>query len=300
MSFHLWEFTMKPAPFDYYAPDTVADAVALLARLEDEDVEAKILAGGQSLMPMLNLRVARPDALVDLRKLESLKYIRDDGDFIAIGAMTSKSAAEDSALIKQKQPLFQHASYLIGHRQIRNRGTVGGSFAHADPAAEYGAAAMALGIEMKIVGPDGQRLVPAEDFYITFLTADIDATEILTEVRVPVMAAGAGWSFQEMARRDGDLALAGVAVTMRVAAGVCEQVRVAVFGVNGSPASIAAAEAMVEGQAPSKALFEQAGRAAGAAIDKPIADVHGSAEYRRQLVSVLVARSLEEAQQRAV
>ena len=290
---------MKPAPFDYYAPDTVDDAVALLERLEDEDVEAKILAGGQSLMPMLNLRVARPDALVDLRKLDALRYIRDEGDVIAIGAMTSKSAAEDSSLIKQKQPLFQHASYLIGHRQIRNRGTVGGSFAHADPAAEYGAAAMALDIEMKIVGPEGERLVPARDFFITFLTADIDSTEILTEVRVPVMAAGTGWSFKEMGRRDGDLALAGAAVTLRVTAGACEQVRVAVFGVNGAPSRIAAAEEMVEGQAPSQALFEQAGRAAGAAVDEPITDVHGSAEYRRQLVSVLVARCLQQAQQRA-
>lgn len=290
---------MKPAQFDYYAPDSVEDAVALLARLEDEDVEAKILAGGQSLMPMLNLRVARPDALVDLRKLDSLRYIREEGDVIAIGAMTSKSDAEDSPLLKQKQPLFQHASYLIGHRQIRNRGTVGGSFAHADPAAEYGAAAMALDIQMKVVGPDGERLVPAEDFYITFLTADIDATEILTEVRVPVMAAGTGWSFQEMARRDGDLALAGAAVTLRLTGGVCAEVRVAVFGVNGSPSRIADAENIIEGNAPTEALFKRAGEAAGAAVDKPITDVHASAEYRRQLVSVLVARCLAEAIQRA-
>jgi carbon-monoxide dehydrogenase medium subunit len=290
---------MKPAPFDYHAPDTLEEAVALLGRLEDEDIEAKILAGGQSLMPMLNLRVARPEALVDLRKLDSLRYIRDEGDVIAIGAMTSKSDAEDSQLLKQKQPLFQHASYLIGHRQIRNRGTVGGSFAHADPAAEYGAAAMALDIQMKIVGPDGERLVAAEDFYITFLTADIDATEVLTEVRVPVMAAGTGWSFQEMARRDGDLALAGAAVTLRLEAGSCADVRVAVFGVNGRPSRIAAAEQLVEGSAPASELFQQAGQAAASAVEEPIADVHGSAEYRRQLVAVLVSRCLAEAAERA-
>lgn len=290
---------MKPAPFDYYAPDTVEDAVALLEKLEDDDVEAKVLAGGQSLMPMLNLRVARPEALVDLRKLAGLKYIRDEGDVITIGAMTSKSDAEDSVLLKQHQPLFQHASYLIGHRQIRNRGTVGGSFAHADPAAEYGAAAMALDIEMKILGPDGERMVSAEDFYITFLTTDIDSTEILTEVRVPKMPAGTGWSFQEMARRDGDLALAGAAVTLKLDGGNCSDVRVAVFGVNGSPARIDAAEQLVQGGSPSNDLFERAGAAAGAAVDDPIADVHGSAEYRRQLVSVLVARCLAEAAERA-
>ncbi len=290
---------MKPAPFDYYAPDSVEEAVALLERLEGEDVEAKILAGGQSLMPMLNLRVARPDALIDLRKLDTLKYIRDEGEVIAIGAMTSKSDAEDSGLLKQQQPLFQHASYLIGHRQIRNRGTVGGSFAHADPAAEYGAAAMALGIEMKIVGPDGERVVAAEDFYITFLTADIDSTEILTEVRVPKMAPGTGWSFQEMARRDGDLALAGAAVTLRLEGGNCSEVRVAVFGVNGSPARIAEAEQLLEGSSPADELFRQAGKAAAAAVDEPIADVHGSGDYRRQLISVLVARCLAEAVERA-
>ena len=135
---------MKPAPFDYYAPASAEEAVTLLAQLEEDDVDAKVLAGGQSLVPMLNLRVARPEALVDLRKLNELVYIRDEGDTIAIGAMTAKSAAEDSALIKEKQPLFQQASHLIGHRQIRNRGTVGGSFAHNDPAAEYGAVAMVL------------------------------------------------------------------------------------------------------------------------------------------------------------
>lgn len=290
---------MKPAPFDYYAPESVEDAVALLERLEDEDIEARVLAGGQSLVPMLNLRVARPEALVDLRKLDSLRYIREEGDVIAIGAMTSKSAAEDSELLKVKQPLFQRASQLIGHRQIRNRGTVGGSFAHADPAAEYGAAAMALDIQMKLVGPDGERLVAAEDFYVTFLTTDIESTEILTEVRVPVMSATSGWSFQEIARRDGDLALAGVAVTLQLGAGLCERCRVAVFGVNGCPSRSSVAEQMVAGNAPEPSLFRAAGQAAAAALDDPIADVHGSSEYRRQLVAVLVERCLAEAVQRA-
>jgi CO/xanthine dehydrogenase FAD-binding subunit len=290
---------MKPAPFDYYAPASAEETVTLLAQLEDDDVDAKILAGGQSLVPMLNLRVARPEALVDLRKLDDLVYIRDEGEVIAIGAMTPKSAAEDSDLIKQKQPLLQHASHLIGHRQIRNRGTVGGSFAHNDPAAEYGAAAMVLDIEFKILGADGERVVSADDFYVTFFTTDIDSTELLTEVRVPVMPAGTGWGFQEMARRNGDLAIAGAAVTLRLENGNCVDTRIGVFGVNGRPLRMASAESLVNGQAPAEGLFEQAGQAAAAALENPIADVHGSADYRRQLIAVLVARCLAEAVERA-
>lgn len=286
---------MKPAPFDYYAPETVEEAVALLEKLEDDDVEAKILAGGQSLMPMLSLRMARPEALVDLNKITSLKYIREEGDVIAIGAMTSKSAAEDSLLLKEKQPLFQRASELIAHRQIRNRGTVGGSFAHADPAAEYGAAAMALGIEMKIVGTDGERIVPPEEFYVTFLTTDIGSTELLTEVRVPKLVAGTGWSFQELCRRQGDLGVCGAAVTLRVANGKCADVRIAVFGVNATAARMLSAEQMVEGQAPSDELFAKAGKAAAESVDEPIADVHASGEFRRSLVETYVTRCLAEA-----
>ncbi len=240
---------MKPAPFDYYSPDTLEEAVALLAKLENEDLDAKILAGGQSLMPMLSLRLARPDALVDLGKISALDYIREEGDTIAIGAMASKSAAEDSDVIRTRQPLFHEATRLVGHRQIRNRGTVGGSFAHAEPTAEYGAAAMVLGMDMKVVGPNGERIVPAKDFYVTYLTTDIDSTEILTEVRLPVLKKGTGWSFQEMARRDGDHALAGAAVTLRLVGGVCKDVCIAVFGVNASPTRLAEAEAFITGKA---------------------------------------------------
>ena len=290
---------MKPAPFDYYAPETVEEAVQLLVKLEDDDIDAKILAGGQSLMPMLSLRMARPEALVDLNRIDSLRYIREEGDVIAIGAMTSKSDAEDSALLKEKQPLFQRASELIAHRQIRNRGTVGGSFAHADPAAEYGACAMALDIKMKIVGPDGERIVDPEDFFVTFLTSDIDATEILTEVRVPKLAPGTGWSFQELCRRQGDLGICGAAVTLRLDGGFCKDVRIAIFGVNATASRMKTAEQIVEGQAPSEALFAKAGKAASESVDEPISDVHASGEFRRSLVETFVSRCLAEAQSRA-
>lgn len=290
---------MKPAPFDYYAPTTVEEAVVLLEKLEDEDIDAKILAGGQSLMPMLSLRMARPEALVDLSKVTSLDYIREEAGTIYIGAMTSKRAAEDSDLLKQQQPLMHAATCLIGHQQIRNQGTVGGSFAHADPAAEYGAVAQALGMDMVVVGPDGERVIPADEFYISFLTTDIDCTEILTEVRAPVMPAGTGWAFQEICRRQGDLAIAGAAVTLRMQGGNCVDVVIAVFGVNAIAARLDDAEQLVNGQPPSEALFVRAGEAAAAALDEPISDVHASGEYRRSLILTLVKRCLVEAVGRA-
>lgn len=290
---------MKPAPFDYYAPETIEEALALLERLENEDVEAKILAGGQSLMPMLSIRVARPEALVDIRKLTSFDYIREENGTIAIGAMTSKSAAEDSALIQEKQPLFHAATLYIGHRQIRNQGTVGGSFAHADPAAEYPAVAMALDMEMKVVGKDGERIIPAADFFITFLTTDIDATEILTEVRMPVLQPGTGWSFKELSRRSGDFALAGTAVTLNMDGSKCADVRIVAFGVNATAVRLQSAEQVVNGEAPSEAIFALAGSTAAKALEEPLADVHASAEYRRSLVEVLVKRSLAEAVEKA-
>ena len=290
---------MKPAPFDYYAPESIEEALALLARLEDEDVDAKILAGGQSLMPMLSLRVARPEALIDLRKLSSLDYIREDNGKIAIGTMTSKSAAEDSDLIRTKQPLFHAATQRIGHRQIRNQGTVGGSFAHADPAAEYPAVALALDMEMTVVSANGHRVIPAADFFVTFLTTDIDSTEILTEVRMPKLPAACGWSFQELSRRDGDFALAGAAVTMSIESGKCANARVVAFGINATAVRLQSAEQAVNGEQPGEAIFALAGSKAAEAVDEPLSDVHASAAYRRHLVQVMVSRGLAEAAMRA-
>ena len=211
---------MKPAPFDYHAPATLDEAVALLTRLEDEGCDMKIIAGGQSLMPMLALRVARPEALVDLRRLDTLNYIRDDAGTLAIGAMTSKQAAADSALVKRAQPLIHAATELVGHRQIRNRGSVGGSFAHADPASEYPAVALVLDTEFEAVGPDGARTIPADEFFVTYMTTSLETTEVLTAVRFAPFAPQRRWAIQEFARRNGDLALAGIALTLNVDGGL--------------------------------------------------------------------------------
>lgn len=290
---------MKPAPFDYHAPATLDEAVALLTRLEDEGCDMKIIAGGQSLMPMLALRVARPEALVDLRRLDTLNYIRDDAGTLAIGAMTSKQAAADSALVKRAQPLFHAATELVGHRQIRNRGSVGGSFAHADPASEYPAVALVLDTEFEAVGPDGARTIPADEFFVTYMTTSLETTEVLTAVRFAPFAPQRRWAIQEFARRNGDLALAGVALTLNVDGGLCRDVRIAAFGVEATAVRLTAAEQLLEGQPAQAAQFEQAGKAGAAQLDDPMSCIHASSAYRRHLVGVLTTRALGEAAARA-
>ena len=286
---------MKPAPFDYHAPATLDEAVALLTRLEDEGCDMKIIAGGQSLMPMLALRVARPEALVDLRRLDTLNYIRDDAGTLAIGAMTSKQAAADSALVKRAQPLFHAATELVGHRQIRNRGSVGGSFAHADPASEYPAVALVLDTEFEAVGPDGARTIPADEFFVTNMTTSLETTEVLTAVRFAPFAPQRRWAIQEFARRNGDLALAGVALTLNVDGGLCRDVRIAAFGVEATAVRLTAAEQLLEGQPAQAAQFEQAGKAGAAQLDDPMSCIHASSAYRRHLIGVLTTRALGEA-----
>ena len=286
---------MKPAPFDYHAPATLDEAVALLTRLEDEGCDMKIIAGGQSLMPMLALRVARPEALVDLRRLDTLNYIRDDAGTLAIGAMTSKQAAADSALVKRAQPLFHAATELVGHRQIRNRGSVGGSFAHADPASEYPAVALVLDTDFEAVGPDGARTIPADEFFVTYMTTSLETTEVLTAVRFAPFAPQRRWAIQEFARRNGDLALAGIALTLNVDGGLCRDVRIAAFGVEATAVRLTAAEQLLEGQPAQAAQFEQAGKAGAAQLDDPMSCIHASSAYRRHLIGVLTTRALGEA-----
>jgi carbon-monoxide dehydrogenase medium subunit len=288
---------MKPAPFDYAAPGTLGEVVSLL---EQHEGEAKLLAGGQSLMPLLNMRLARPEMLVDLRKLSELDYIRETDGGLAIGAMTSKGAVERSALVKERQPLLHAATLLIGHPPIRNRGTIGGSLAQADPAAEYPAVAVVLGAELRAVGPKGERTIAADDFFVTYLTTALESAELLTELRVPLLADGAGWSFKEVARRHGDFAMAGAAITLQLDAGRhCSEARIVLFGVGPTPIRAREAEAIINGERPDEKLFERAGQKAGEEIGEPLSDIHASSEYRRHLARVLAQRGLAEAVARA-
>jgi carbon-monoxide dehydrogenase medium subunit len=295
---------MKPPRFEYAAPTTVAEAVSLLKQHESE---AKLLAGGQSLMPLLNMRLARPGVLIDLGKVAGLSYIRETDApstglravMLAIGAMTTKRTVEDSAVVKSRQPLLHAATLLIGHAQIRNRGTVGGSMAQADPAAEYPAAAVALDAELRAAGPNGERTIKAGDFFVSYLTTALDPAEILTEVRFPALAKNTGWSIAEVSRRHGDFAMTGVALTVALDAGHCSGARIVLFGVGGTPVRARAAEQVVNGQKPSDKLFEQAAAKVNDDITEPLSDIHASAEYRRHLAQVLTRRALAEAVTRA-
>ncbi len=288
---------MKPPRFDHVAPATLAEAIALL---EQHGEEAKIIAGGQSLMPLLNMRLARPGILIDLNRIPGLDYIREADGALMIGGLAREQAIGRSPLVESRLPLLRAATQLIGHPQIRNRGTIGGSLAHADPAAEYPATALALDAELRATGPGGERRIAACDFFLGLLTTALEPTEILTEVRFPLPTPRTGWSVLEMARRRGDFALAGVALTWTLGAnGACSAARIALFGVAGMPVRARGAEAMLVGQKPDQGLIEQVGRKVEEEVAEPMSDIHATAEYRRHLAGVLTRRGLAEAISRA-
>jgi CO/xanthine dehydrogenase FAD-binding subunit len=284
---------VKPAAFEYVLPGTVAETVSIL---EKNDGDAKILAGGQSLIPLLNMRLARPTLVVDLGGMGELDYIREKDGALAIGAMTTKRTVEDSTVVRDRQPLLHEATRWIAHPAIRNRGTLGGSLAHADPAAEYPAVAVALDAELTVAGPGGERTLPASEFFVTYLTTALEPAEVLTEIRFPAPTNGAGWSFQEVARRHGDFAIAGLTALLKLDDSErCSDARIVLFGVGPTPTRAREAEQILIGQRPTEALFEEAARNVYERIDEPISDVHASAEYRRDLARVLTRRALREA-----
>ena len=288
---------MKPAPFEYVAPTTLDQAVQYLAQASGD---AKILAGGQSLMPILNMRLARPEQLIDLGRVRELDSIREEEGCLAIGAMTTKRSIERSELVASRLPLLLEATRNIAHPQIRNRGTIGGSMAHADPAAEYPAVALALDAEFRAVGPAGERTVAASDFFVTYLTTALAPDEILVEVRLPLLPDGHGWAFEEISRRHGDFAMTGATVTCSLdAGGAYSQVRIVLFGVAATPVRPLEAEEGLRGQVPSDTLHRETAQAIAHGLDEPLSDTHASADYRRQLAAVVCRRALEAAAQRA-
>jgi carbon-monoxide dehydrogenase medium subunit len=288
---------MKPPPFEYAAPTTLDEAVALLKQHEGD---AKILAGGQSLMPLLNMRLARPALLIDLARIDGLDSIREDNGWLAIGAMTRQRSVEFSELAQRRVPLVQAAVRHIAHPQNRNQGTVGGSLAHADPAAELPATALVLDAEFRVVGPAGERRIAASDFFVTYLTTALEPTEVLVEVRFPELPPRTGWSFVELARRHGDFALTGVIARLTAdGGGRCAGAQLVLFGVGATPVRARKTEQALLGNKLEPALFEHAGQTASEEIEEPLSDVHASAEYRRDLARVLTRRALAEAAARA-
>jgi len=282
---------MKLPYVEYEAPTTVAEAVGLLAEHEDE---ASVLAGGQSLIPLMALRLARPAVLVDINGIGELSGVSVTDDRVAIGAMTREYVAEESQTIADTVPLLAAALPLIGHEAIRSRGTIGGSLAHADPAAELPAVALALDAEFVLRGRARGRVIPAADWFQGYLATSRRPDEMLTEVRFPAAKPGTGVAFEEVTRRHGDFAIVGVAVSLTLTDGVISDARLAFAGVGDVPVRATDAEELLVGMRPSAELFEEAARRATAGIDPP-ADLNGSSEYRKKVAATLVRRGLRAA-----
>jgi carbon-monoxide dehydrogenase medium subunit len=283
---------MKPARFDYHAPASVDEAITLLARY---GAEAKLLAGGQSLVPLLNFRLSRPAALVDLNRVSGLAYIHETADHVRIGAMTRQRAIEFSPVVRRRLPLLAEATTLIGHLPIRSRGTIGGSLAHADPSAEYPTALTALGGQVVVRGPRGERTLEAGELFQGYLTTTLAADEMLVEVRLPVMPDGAGFAFEEFSRRHGDFAIVGIAaIVVGGGGGRCASARLVTAGAGPVPVRLRAAEEILEREGLSDVAIEAAARRAAELVDPP-SDIHASADYRRNLTRVLTGRALRRA-----
>ena len=286
---------MKPAPFDYFDPESVEEVLDLLHQHGDE---AKILAGGQSLGPLLNMRLSTPQIIVDINRVTDLEYYKSDDTTLKVGAMTRQSTLEDDTNLKNIQPLLAASIPYIGHRSIRNRGTVGGSVAHADPAAEWPAIMLTLDGTILIRNSTSSRTVDAIDFYISALTTDLKSDEMLVEIQIPSSAKTSGWSFVEFSRRHGDFAVLGVATHVTIENRQCTKSRIAIIGGGPIPIRTRKAESILTGETINDELLKEVAEQASKEID-PDSDMHASAEYRHHLASVLVSTALRKAADRA-
>jgi carbon-monoxide dehydrogenase medium subunit len=283
---------VKPSAFEYHAPGTVDDAVTLLAQLGDG---AKVLAGGQSLIPMLSLRLAHFDHLIDIGGIPELGGIRYDDDVAVIGATTIDAAVEHDAELATKVPLLARATPLVGHFQIRNRGTVGGSIAHADPAAEYPAVALALDAEIEAASPRGRRRIPAEAFFDSFWTTALEPDEVLVGVRFPVWSGRCGFAIREFARRFGDFALAGAVVAVQVDGDDrIERCAIGLLGLGSTPLRATAAEQLALGHTADVSA-DELGELAMSDLGNVPSDVHGSSAYRTRVGAAMVSRAWSDA-----
>ena len=285
---------MKPAPFEYAKARSVKECVDILER---RGAEQRFLSGGQSLVPLMNLRLARPKVLVDVNGLGELAYVRRDGGVLEVGALTRHCELAEGATVQQSCPLVSSAASRIGYPAIRNRGTLGGSLAHADPAGELPCACVALGAEVAVRGPDAERRVPAGDFFISHFTTSLLASEMVVAVRFPVIRSGQGWAFEEFARKTGDFALVAVGALVVVGGTTVEGASIAVSGLGGRPIRLPAAELALLGETWSDELM---GATAAAVAAEVAALVHEPADgFRPHVAGVLAARALRHACTRA-
>jgi carbon-monoxide dehydrogenase medium subunit len=286
---------MKPATFDYVLPDSLEAAVEALAAANGD---GKVMAGGQSLMPLLNFRMARPSLIVDLSRIPGLSFIERRDDTVAIGALTRHADLEFSDLIAAKLPVMAAAMPHVAHLAIRNRGTIGGSLSHADPAAELPMLAVFYGATIKVLGPAGRRDVAAEEFFVSALANCLEPEEIVFEIDFPVLTSHTGWAFEEVARRFGDFALACIAVSLERQDGQIADGRVAVMGVADTPLRLREAEQSLRGAAVGPQTAAQFSERVRACLSPPD-DIHVSGEYRRNLIGALAEKALLKAWTRA-
>jgi 6-hydroxypseudooxynicotine dehydrogenase subunit alpha len=288
---------MKPSPFEYYAPNSIEQALELMREHGDE---AKILAGGQSLVPAMNFRIVQPSVLVDVNRVPELEYIRENDSTLFIGAMTRERQLEFDQLLAKRCPLLTEALPFIAHPQIRNRGTIGGSLVNADPAAELPVLMLALNARLKARNTSGERWVDAKDFFVGMFTTALKADEMLVEIELPVMPTRTGWAFMEVAPRAGDYALMGVAALITLDEnGKCEHVKLVYLNAGDGPVDAKESALLLEGEKPGDKLIDSA---AGLASEKeitPYGNVHASPEFQRHLAKVLTQKTLRQAIQRA-
>jgi carbon-monoxide dehydrogenase medium subunit len=288
---------MKPAPFDYFAPKSLDEALSLL---DQYGWEGKPIAGGQSLVPTMNFRLAAPTVLVDLNGIDELFFVSPRGEGIAIGAMTRQRTVERSPLVAERAPLIRETMPYIAHPQIRNRGTFGGSLAHADPAAELPTLSVALGARFRVQRKGGERWVEAPDFYVGLFATDLQPGELLTEIVIPPMPARTGYAFDEIARQHGNYAMAGAAAVVTLHEdGTVADARLVFLSLGEGPEMAHQAQAALIGQAPTAQAIEAAAAIAAQEEIDPVSDIHASAAYRRHLAQVLAKRVLTKAAERA-
>jgi aerobic carbon-monoxide dehydrogenase medium subunit len=283
-----------PGTFDYHAPSTLAEAIALLETVNG----AKILAGGQSLIPAMRFRLSVPDALIDINRIRDLSYVEERGDHLAIGALTREHQLEESPIVAEAYPLLFDTAKVIADPIVRNRATVGGNLAHADPANDHPATMLAYGAKVVARGKKGTRTIAIDDFFVGLFESALEPGEILTEIQIPKPQRGSGGAYLKVERKVGDYAVAAVAVQLHMARGAIDAVRIAVTNVNAVPSRSKRAEAALLDKLPSAAALESAGKAAASECE-PSGDLRGPADYKRDLVRVLLKRAVRRAIERA-
>lgn len=282
---------MKPAPFEYFAPETAEEVLALMA---EHGVDARPLAGGQSLVPLINMRMAQPAVLIDLNQCSELAYLREENGVLACGPMNRQRELELSPIVRQYCPLIAQAMPHMGHATIRNRGTAGGSLSHADPSAELPGVALAMDAELIAEGPNGRRSIPVAEFFFAELTTALEADEILREIRLPKAGAGSVAAFAEVGSHFGGLAIVGVAAQVdRDASGRCIRVALAATGAGERPTRLTSAEAMLSGEVLEERTIIETAEAATADVD-PLEDLHASAHWRRRAAVAMAAQALRQ------